>query len=300
MEKSISHTLCMSYVKLTVRQESLIRCSNKGDYQLFCHGRNDWETKFERSWTAVLKNAKHATVQLHTLGIGDANYKRDGKWAYNRRNNIYSTRTRANASRVSNGELERNERQGCLSGWLNFRRQPKDRFCGIIFNEPWSHFQEKERERERERKRERLWASLANGGCNSARECPLAFTSRTGQQACSLDGVSLWIRVRCPPVILVSSWTGFPLLLSAANRHPTSSLPARACACAHAYTARRIFSFFFFLFFAFFFRRSAENWPNVHREGIQSGIKRHLIAPRTWQTPFKNEPPCVTLWFRIS
>ena len=156
MEKSISHTLCMSYVKLTVRQESLIRCSNKGDYQLFCHGRNDWETKFERSWTAVLKNAKHATVQLHTLGIGDANYKRDGKWAYNRRNNIYSTRTRANASRVSNGELERNERQGCLSGWLNFRRQPKDRFCGIIFNEPWSHFQEKERERERKKERETL------------------------------------------------------------------------------------------------------------------------------------------------
>lgn len=108
---------------------------------------------------------------------------------------------------------------------------------------------------------------VAESGQRSSRECPFAFTKPDRAPniwACSLGGVSLWIRVRCPRSF--SSHLEQLSLFFPPSRFSSSSLPAQACACAHAYIARANLGLFFI-------SPLAENWPNFGRESSRDGIK---------------------------
>lgn len=230
------------------------------------------------------RNREHAIVQLHIPKLAGVNTKRDGKWTLEPTGSKTTGRIIIPVTRAP----ERSEPRSSLRLIEFFSGGAKYRFCGIIFNEPRAHtfFEDQ-------------GGPSWRGGRDSAREqCPLVFI-----QACSLDGVSLWIRVRCPPVILVSSWAGLPSPFYAPQPPPSSSLPARACACAHAYTARRIFlSLSLSLALAlslsllsFLFNGRSRRIDLTSTGGESSpGIKRLPIARPAFAQPLRNGPPCHT------
>lgn len=270
------------YIILT--KVPLIRCSNKDAYQLFCHSRNDWETKFERSWTSSWKKTRN-TQPYNYICSESATATRvinemESELATGEI--IYSTRTRTNASKVSKGERAQRETRLSLR-WLNFQRQPKDRFCGIIFNEPWSHF--------RERKRE----TLSEFG-----QWWMQFRARVSTCFYQQDRAAGLFAGWC---IIMDSRALPPghsrLILS---RFPSSSIgrqppPYLVTSCASVCVRARVHGP---TNLSSFFRRSAENWPNVHREGIQSGIKTPSDRAENFANPHSRTGHRVTLLFRIS